>query len=36
MNFYSEETYGEHVAGVYDDWYADYDPHAMQQAHLGL
>src|SRR5215510_3614224 len=29
MNFYSEETYGEHVAGVYDDWYADYDPHAI-------
>jgi SAM-dependent methyltransferase len=29
MNFYSQETYGEHVAGVYDDWYADYDPHAI-------
>jgi hypothetical protein len=29
MNFYSEETYGEHVAGVYDDWYADYDAQAI-------
>ena len=29
MNFYSDETYGEHVAGVYDDWYADYNAHAI-------
>src|SRR5262245_41507192 len=29
MNFYSEETYGERVAGVYDDFYADYDAHAI-------
>jgi SAM-dependent methyltransferase len=29
MNFYSDETYGESVAGVYDDWYAEYDPHAI-------
>jgi SAM-dependent methyltransferase len=29
MNFYSDESYGEHVAGVYDDWYSDYDPHAI-------
>ena len=29
MNFYSDETYGERVAGVYDDWYAEYDPHAI-------
>jgi SAM-dependent methyltransferase len=29
MNFYSHETYGEHVAGVYDDWYSDYDPNAI-------
>jgi SAM-dependent methyltransferase len=29
MNFYSQETYGEHVAGVYDDWYADFDPQAI-------
>ena len=30
MNFYSHETYGERVAGVYDDWYADYDPQAIE------
>jgi SAM-dependent methyltransferase len=29
MNFYSDETYGERVAGVFDDWYADYDPDAI-------
>ena len=29
MNFYSDETYGEHVAGVYDDWYSDVDPQAI-------
>ena len=29
MNSYSHETYGEHVAGVYDDWYTDYDPAAI-------
>jgi SAM-dependent methyltransferase len=29
MNFYSDETYGEHVAGVYDEWFANYDPHAI-------
>jgi SAM-dependent methyltransferase len=29
MNFYSDETYGERVAGVYDEWYSDYDPHAI-------
>jgi len=29
MNFYSDETYGEHVAGVYDEWYSDYDKHAI-------
>ena len=26
MNFYSEKTYGERVAGVYDEWFAEYDP----------
>lgn len=26
MNFYSDETYGERVAGVYDDWHSEYDP----------
>jgi SAM-dependent methyltransferase len=29
MNFYSDETYGERVAGVYDEWYSDYDPAAI-------
>lgn len=29
MNFYSTETYGERVAGVYDEWYSDYDPLAI-------
>ena len=29
MNFYSDETYGERVAGLYDEWYADYDSHAI-------
>ena len=29
MNFYSHDTYGERVAGVYDDWYSDYDPQAI-------
>ena len=29
MNFYSDETYGERVAGVYDEWYPDYDPLAI-------
>lgn len=30
MNFYSHDTYGERVAGVYDDWYSDYDPQAIE------
>ena len=29
MNFYSDETYGERVAGVYDEWHSDYDSHAI-------
>jgi SAM-dependent methyltransferase len=29
MNFYSDETYGESVAGVYDEWYSEYDPRAI-------
>lgn len=29
MNSYSHETYGERVAGVYDEWYSDYDPGAV-------
>ena len=31
MNFYSDETYGERVAGVYDEWYTDVDPHAIDR-----
>ncbi len=30
MNFYSHETYGERVAGVYDDWYSEYDPQTVE------
>ena len=30
MNFYSDETYGERVAGVYDEWYSDYNSHAIE------
>ncbi len=29
MNFYSDETYGERVAGVYDEWHSDVDPHSI-------
>jgi SAM-dependent methyltransferase len=29
MNFYSDSTYGERVVGVYDEWYSDYDPLAI-------
>lgn len=29
MNFYANETYGERVAGVYDEWYSDYDEDAI-------
>ena len=29
MNFYGDETYGERVAAVFDDWYADYDSDAI-------
>lgn len=29
MNFYSDETYGESVAGVYDEWHSAYDSHAI-------
>jgi SAM-dependent methyltransferase len=31
MNFYSDETYGESVAGVYDEWFSEYDPHAIDR-----
>ncbi len=29
MNFYADETYGERVAEVFDEWYADYDEDAV-------
>src|SRR6478609_1608341 len=31
MKSYSDETYGERVAGVYDDWYTHVDPHAIDR-----
>lgn len=30
MNFYSHDTYGERVAGVYDDWHSEYDASAIE------
>ncbi len=40
MDEYSKETYGERIAGVYDQWYSDFDPAAIQTlaelAHGGL
>ena len=29
MQPYTAETYGERVADVYDEWYKDYDPAAV-------
>ena len=29
MNSYSHETYGERVAGVYDEWHSEYDANAI-------
>jgi SAM-dependent methyltransferase len=29
MDSYSEETYGERVAGIYDDWFPHHDPRAI-------
>ena len=29
MSTYSNDTYGERVAGVYDEWFPDYDSHAI-------
>ena len=31
MNFYADETYGERVAGVYDEWHPEYDPLAIDR-----
>ena len=30
MNSYTEETYGERIAGVYDDWFPDHDAAAQR------
>jgi SAM-dependent methyltransferase len=30
MNDYSDETYGERIADVYDQWYSKFDPSAIQ------
>src|ERR1700752_2114828 len=29
MNSYSNETYGERMAGIYDEWFPDYDSQAI-------
>src|SRR2546421_7393181 len=29
MKLYTAETYGEHIAEIYDDWYKDYDEAAI-------
>lgn len=29
MSNYSDETYGERVADIYDEWFSDYDPDAI-------
>ena len=29
MNTYREDTYGEHIAGIYDEWYPEYDQAAL-------
>ena len=29
MSFYTDETYGERMAGIYDEWFKDYDPLAI-------
>ncbi len=30
MNEYSNETYGQRIAGVYDQWYSEFDPASIQ------
>jgi len=35
MEKYQEDTYGEHVAGTYDEWYAK-DDEAMIETHAEL
>lgn len=29
MNYYDDETYGERMAGIYDEWFPDYDSQAI-------
>jgi SAM-dependent methyltransferase len=29
MNYYDDKTYGERMAGIYDEWFPDYDSHAI-------
>jgi SAM-dependent methyltransferase len=33
MDDFREDTYGQRVAAVYDEWYADYDPAAVATLH---
>ncbi len=33
MDDYSYETYGQRIAGTYDDWYGGYDPAAIDALH---
>jgi SAM-dependent methyltransferase len=39
MDYYTEKTYGERIAGVYDEWYSDFDeaaiPALVELAHHG-
>jgi SAM-dependent methyltransferase len=30
MESYQEETYGQRIAGIYDEWYSGYDPAAVE------
>lgn len=33
MDNYQENTYGEHIAGIYDEWYADYEASTIAALH---
>jgi hypothetical protein len=33
MDNYQEETYGERIAGIYDEWYPDYEAPAIAALH---
>lgn len=30
MEHYTDDTYGENIAGIYDQWYSGFDPYAIQ------